>query len=259
MQKLIITTLLSLFVSYSQAAIKVETVSYHDGQTKLQGFIYWDDAIQTQRPGILVIHEWWGLNEYSKNRAKMLAELGYVAFAIDMYGKDKATQHPEQAKEWMGIATANIDQWRSRANLALELLKKHPKVNSEKTAAIGYCFGGSTVMQLAYSNAGLDGIVSFHGSLPLIETGKTNPINAKILIAHGNKDPFLPEGHVAKFLTELDSVGADWEMITFGNTEHSFTNPQADSYGIKGVRYNEQADQRSWQLMQNFFNELFKN
>ena len=167
------------------AAVVSESVAYQHGDTQLEGHIYYDDASSEKRPGVLVVHEWWGLDDYAKTRASMLAELGYVAFAADMYGKGKVTEHPDQAKEWMMVNAANVPAWRERAGLALEQLKQHPMTDRDKTAAIGYCFGGATVVELAYSGADLDGVASFHGSLPLPIEGETPDLKASLLLLHG--------------------------------------------------------------------------
>ena len=243
--------------SLSQAAIRSETVHYKDGDTALAGQVYWDDASSTKRPGILVVHEWWGLNDYAGQRAEMLAALGYVAFAIDMYGDRRVTRHPVQASSWMKEITGNVEHWQRRARLALDILKQRPEVDATQTAAIGYCFGGATVMQMAYADMGLDGIVSFHGSLPVLDPKSTTPLHTRIPVAHGHNDGFVEPEHITAFQTALDKAGADWQMNIYSGARHGFTNPEAGSYGIDGLAYNANADRRSWQSMQDFFNELF--
>lgn len=240
-----------------QAAIKTETIEYRDGDTALKGFMVYDDALEGKRPGLIVVHEWWGLNDYAKQRAEMLAELGYVAFAIDMYGGEKVTEHGKEAKEWMTQITANAKAWQKRAQLGLDILKGHELVHPEYTAAIGYCFGGATVMQLAYAGADLDGVVSFHGSLPPATEAQQKNIKAAVLVAHGEDDGFIPQERVLAFKQALDGAGADWQMVTYGGARHGFTNPGADAYGIDGVKYDEKADNRSWTLMQSFLDEIF--
>jgi len=240
-----------------QAAIKTETVSYEDGETALKGFLVYDDAVKGRRPGIIVVHEWWGLNDYVKRRAELLAERGFVAFAVDMYGDDKVTEHAKDAKAWMTQITKNIAAWQQRALLGLDILKKHPLVDPDRTAAIGYCFGGATVMEMAYAGADLDGVVSFHGSLPPATTEQQKKIKAKVLVAHGAEDPFVPPERVLAFQRALDAAGADWQMVTYGGALHGFTNPEADAYGMDGVKYDKEADRRSWALMQSFFKEIF--
>jgi dienelactone hydrolase len=241
----------------AQAAVKTEPVEYKDGDTALKGFMFYDDALEGKRPGVIVVHEWWGLNDYTKERAEMLAELGYVAFAIDMYGDDKVTEHGEDAKAWMTQITQNVEAWQKRALLGLDILKKHELVDTEYTAAIGYCFGGATVMQMAYSGADLDGVVSFHGSLPPATETQQKNIKTKVLVAHGEADGFVPPERIAAFKQALDAANADWQMMTYGGARHGFTNPGADDYGIDGVKYDEKADERSWALMQSFLDEVF--
>ncbi len=250
--------LLALSFGNALAEVRTETVRYQDGDVELRGHLAWDDAINGKRPGVIVVHEWWGLNDYAKRRAEMLARLGYVAFAVDMYGKDKVTEHGSQANEWMKQITANIDAWQKRALLGLEILRKHRLVDHSRVAAIGYCFGGATVMQMAYAGADLDGVVSFHGSLPVATDEQANNIKASILVAHGNADTFVPEERVARFQAALEKAGADWEMVSYGGARHGFTNRGAGKYGIEGIQYNAKADQRSWQRMQQFFKDIFE-
>jgi dienelactone hydrolase len=252
-----IALLLLVFAQSASAVMQTEVVKYQDGDVELQGYIFWDDAFTGDRPAVLVLHEWWGLNDYAKLRAEMLAESGYVAFAADMYGDAKQTRHADEAKGWMQQITSNIEAWQRRALLALDQLKKHPKVDEERLAAIGYCFGGATAMQLAYAGADLDGIVSFHGSLPPATPDQAARIKGKILVAHGDVDTFVPAERVAAFKQALSDAGADWEMIIYGGARHSFTNPYADGYGMEGLAYKEEADRRSWLRMLAFFDEIF--
>ncbi len=250
--------LLLLTVPFAaHSAIKTETVEYEDGDTALKGFMVYDDALEGKRPGVIVVHEWWGLNDYTKQRAEMLADLGYVAFAIDMYGDEKVTEHAKDAKGWMSQITENVKAWQKRALLGLDILKKHELVDPDYTAAVGYCFGGATVMQMSYAGADLDGVVSFHGSLPPATEEQQKNIKAKVLVAHGEADGFIPAERIAAFKQGLDAAGADWQMVSYGGAQHGFTNPGADAYGIDGVKYDEKADNRSWALMQLFLDEVF--
>jgi dienelactone hydrolase len=239
------------------AEVQTKAIEYKDGDVSLRGYLAWDDSIQGPRPGVMVVHEWWGLNDYARKRAEQLAGMGYAAFAVDMYGDDKVTEHGKQAQEWMQQITANMEAWRRRALLALDLLRKQEQVNPQKVAAIGYCFGGATVMQMAYSGADLAGVVSFHGSLPPATPEDLGRIKARILVEHGAADGFVPAERIAKFQEALSQAGADWRMVINGGAKHSFTNPGADAYGIDGLAYNAEADRRSWQDMQDFFAEIF--
>ena len=252
--------LLMLVVSGSALGVMhQEAVTYKDGDLELRGIVFWDDAFTGPRPGVLVVHEWWGLNDYAKLRAEMLAESGYVAFAGDMYGDGKMTRHADEAKGWMQQITANTEAWQRRAGLALEQLKSHPNVQSEKLAAIGYCFGGATVMQLAYAGEDLDGVVSFHGSLPPATPQQAAKVKARVLIAHGDADGFVPKERIEAFKRGLSQADVDWEMNIYSGARHSFTNPYADGYGMDGIAYHEQADRRSWLRTLAFFEELFED
>lgn len=242
----------------ASAVMKQEQVSYQDGDVELKGLLYWDDAFTGKRPGVLVVHEWWGLNDYAKLRAEMLAESGFVAFAADMFGDGRITRHADEAKGWMQQITANIDAWQRRASLALEQLRKHPKVDADRLAAIGYCFGGATVMQLAYTGADLDGVVSFHGSLPPATPEQAASVKPRVLVAHGADDGFVPAERIEAFKKALSEAGVDWEMDIYSGARHSFTNPYADGYGMEGLAYKETADRRSWLRMLAFFEELFE-
>jgi dienelactone hydrolase len=240
------------------AAVRTKEVTYtHDGTT-LKGFLAWDDAISRgKRPGVLVVHEWWGLNDYARKRAEMLAGLGYVAFACDMYGEGKTTEHPQEAGEMAGAVRKNVKQWMGRATAALKVLQDNPDVDGKKLAAIGYCFGGSTALQLAYSGADVVAVVSFHGALPVPDEDQAKAIKAKILICHGAADAFIPEATIQKVRAALEAAKADYQMIYYGEAVHSFTVPGADKKGIKGIGYNAEADHRSWQHMQMLFAEVF--
>ena len=249
---------MSLVSGVAGAVMHQEAISYKDGDVALTGYLYWDDAFTGQRPGVLVAHEWWGLNDYAKLRAEMLAETGYVAFAADMYGDAKITRHADEAKGWMAQIASNVELWQRRANLALEQLRSHPQVDAQKLAAIGYCFGGATVMQMAYSGVDLEGVVSFHGSLPPATPEQAAEVKGRVLIAHGDADGFVPPDRIKAFLKALSDAGVDWEMDIYAGAQHGFTNPYADGYGMDGLAYQEQADRRSWMRMLAFLEELFE-
>ncbi len=241
-----------------QAELKTESVEYRDGDAVLSGHLAWDDDVAGKRPGVLVVHEWWGLNDYARRRAEQLAKLGYVAFALDMYGKGKLTEHPQQAGQWAGEIRSNTQAWERRASAGLEILSKHPGVDKSRLAAIGYCFGGSTVLQLAYSGAPLKGVVSFHGALPAADDKQLEQLRAKILVCHGAADAFIPAEQIEQFREALDKGGADWQLIYYAGARHSFTSPEADERGIDNIKYDRKADARSWAHMQLFFDEIFK-
>jgi len=206
----------------------------------------------------MVVHEFWGLNEYAKYRADLLAKSGYVALAADMYGQGQMTTHADEAMAWMEQITANIDTWKDRALAGLEALRSQPQVDPDRLAAIGYCFGGATVMHLAYAGAPLKGVASFHGSLPPVpSTLAPGAIKAKVLAAHGAADKMVPPDRVMAFQKGLEDVQAAWEFVSYGGAVHSFTNSEADKSGIPSVAYNERADKRSWEVLQSFLKEIF--
>jgi dienelactone hydrolase len=244
-------------LSGASAEIRSKAVSYQDGDATLTGHLYWDDSIEGKRPGVLVVHEWWGLNEYAKWRAGELAEMGYVAFAVDMYGDNKVTTHPAQAQEWMTATVSNMDTWRKRAMMGLEKLSEFELTDDSNLAAIGYCFGGATVMQLAYAGADLKGVVSFHGSLPPPNGDEGDNIKGRVLIEHGNDDGFVPAERVEGFKSAMASAGVDLTFNGYDGARHGFTNPDADNFGIDNLKYDPEADEASWQSMQQFFGEIF--
>lgn len=230
-----------------------------DGDT-LKGYLVYDGTIEGKRPGVLVVHEWWGQNEYARKRARMLAELGYTAFALDMYGEGKTADHPENAQKFAMQVFNNIDQAEKRFMAAYNILKNEETTDSEEIAAIGYCFGGGVVLHMARIGTDLDATVSFHGSLQPINPAESGKVKASILVCNGADDPFVTQEQIQNFKTEMDSAGAYYEFISYGGAVHSFTNPAADSVGKKfdmPLAYNEKADKESWEEMKELFNEVF--
>jgi len=252
-----LSLLIGLAFAWSTSAeVVTQSVAYeHDG-VRLVGYLAYDDTRSEPRPGVLIVHEWWGLNDYAKKRARMLAELGYVAFAVDMYGEGKTTDDPKQAGQWAGALYGDADLWRARAMAGLKQLTGHARVDAERCFAIGYCFGGSTVTQLAYAEAPLLGVVSFHGSLPMPQDGETPEITAELLICHGEADPLVKPAEVDAFKAKLDELNATYTFIGYSGAKHSFTSPAADTRGMDAVGYNRRADIRSWAHMRGFFNAL---
>jgi dienelactone hydrolase len=257
MKKIYLLILFCLFTTTSFGAMHKEEVAYQHGDTQLKGYIFWDDAFEGKRPSVMVFHEWWGLNDYALLRAEMLAESGYVAFAADMYGDSRNTRHAEDAQGWMKQITGNIDVWRERAVIAYKQLIKNENVDSSKTAAIGFCFGGATVMQLAYAGTDLGGVISVHGSLPPATPEQVKNIKARVLVLHGGSDGFVPRESVDQFIDALSDAGVDWEMDVYGGARHAFSNPYADGYGIDGIEFNEEAEKRAWARSLTFLEELF--
>jgi len=244
--------------SLTWAAVKTETVTYKVGDKTFKGFLAYDDGVKDKRPGILVVHEFWGLNDYARKRAEQLAGLGYVAFAVDMYGDGKTTEHPKEAGAMAGTVRMNQKEWLARANAGLQILRDHPLVESKNLAAIGYCFGGSTALALANSGSDIKAAVSFHGALPIPNEDDVKNIKTKILICHGAADVFIKEDTIVKMRDLYDKGGVDYQMIYFGGAVHSFTVREADSKKLPGIRYDAAADRRSWAAMRALFNEVFE-
>jgi len=244
-----------LSAGLAPAAVKTEVVEYdHDG-TKLKGFLAYDDAAQGKRPGVLVFPEWWGLNDYAKSRAKQLAELGYVAFAADLYGEGKVIDiaHPQDAQKMATALRGNQATWRGRAAAALKQLTDRPNVDAGKVAAIGYCLGGSTALQLAYSGADLKAVVTFHAGLPTPTAAEAKAVKARILVCNGGADTFIPEKAIKDFRAALEAGGAKHEFVNYDGVVHSFTAPDADKAGNKGMKYDKTADEDSWKRMKELF------
>jgi dienelactone hydrolase len=252
---------LFFFLSYgapAHAAVVGQTIEYKHNDSVLEAYLAYDEAIQDKRPGILVVHEWKGIGDYAKRRATMLAELGYVAFAADMYGKGIRPQTHEEAAKQAGIYKNDRTLMRARIQAALDVLKSHPLVNPEKIGAVGYCFGGTTVLELARSGTDVKGVVSFHGSLatPNLEDAKN--IKAKILICHGADDKFIPASEIDLFKKEMKDAGVDIRFESYEEAVHSFTVAEAGSDPSKGMAYNETADKKSWESMKTFLKEVLR-
>lgn len=254
----IVLCAITAFASNCTARLRSQAVEYRDGDAVLEGYLVYDDAIQGKRPGVVVVHEWMGLNAYAKKRADQLAELGYVAFAADIYGKGIRPKDTAEAGQFAGKYKSDRKLLRSRVNAAFNVMKAYELTDPKKTAAIGYCFGGTTVLELARSGADVVGVVSFHGGLDTPTPGDAKNIKAKVLAQHGADDPFVKPQEVAAFQDEMRNAGIDWYFISYGNAVHSFTNPDSGNDPKKGVAYNEKADKRSWEAMKSFFEEIFK-
>ena len=242
----------------ARGAVRTETVEYKLGDVTMIGYVAWDDAIQGQRPGVLVVHEWYGLNDYAKSRARQLAQLGYVAFAVDMYGNGLSATDAAEAGRLASALRNGRPLMRARAQAALETLRKNPLCDPKRIAAIGYCFGGGVALELARSGADLAGVVSFHGNLDTPNPDDAKNIRAKVLVLHGADDPHVNAAQVANFQQEMRNANVDWQMISYGGAVHSFTNPAAGNDPSRGVAYNAAADRRSWEAMRTFFDEIFK-
>jgi dienelactone hydrolase len=238
------------------AAIRTEPVEYKHGDVVLQGYLAYDDASDAKRPGVLVVHEWMGINDYAKERAEQLAALGYVAFALDMYGKDVKITNSQEAGAMAGSFYKDRQLMRDRADAGLQQLRNFRLTDPTRMAAIGYCFGGSAVLEMARGGADINGVVSFHGNLSNPTPENTVNIKTKVLVCHGVIDPYVPMEQVNAFVQQMDSAKIDYQLIMYSNAVHGFTNPNNGTDNSKGAAYNENADQRSWEAMKSFFAEV---
>jgi dienelactone hydrolase len=255
MQKMFVILLAVTTAFTARAEIVSKPVEYKEGSTTLEGLWVHDDAARGKRPSVLVVHQWKGLGDYEKKRAEMLAKLGYNVFAVDIYGKGIRPNNPKDAAAEAAKYKSDRALLRARVTAGLNELKKLAPTDPKRIAAIGYCFGGTTALELARSGADVSGVVSFHGGLGAPTPGKQ--LKAKVLALHGADDPFVPADEVKAFEEEMRKAGADWQLVAYGNSVHSFTDWNAGSDNSKGSAYNEKADKRSWEDMRQFFAEIF--
>lgn len=248
---------LALAVAAS-AGVKTQTVTYTQGGTTLEGFLAWDEASTARRPGVLVVHQWMGVTDNERMRAEMLAKLGYVALAVDVYGKGVRPTSTQEAGALAGKYKGDRALLRARLVAGLEELQRHPLVDTSRIAAIGYCFGGTAALELARSGANVAGVVSFHGALDTPTPADAKRIKGKVLVLHGADDPWVPSEQVLAFEREMRDAGVDWQLVAYGGAVHAFTQKEAGSDNSKGAAYNERADRRSWEAMRAFFAELFR-
>lgn len=246
-----------LLAAPSQAALKNQPVEYKHGDVVLQGYFAWDDSFKGRRPGVVVVHEWWGHGPYSRRRADELARLGYLAFANDMYGKGKYATSHEEAGKLAGAVRGDRKLMRARALAALKTLGEHPLADAAKTAAIGYCFGGTTVLELARMGADLKAVASFHGGLDTPSPAEPGGVKAKVLVLHGADDAHV-NPTVPAFQDEMRRAKADWQLVSYGGAVHSFTVKEAGSDPSKGMAYDEKADARSWEALKDLLAEAFR-
>ncbi len=263
MKTLISIALFLTLTTTAHADIKTEEVNYSAGGVKLKGYLATDSAVKGKRPGILVVHEWWGHNKHARDRAEMLAKLGYTALALDMYGDGKLADHPDKAGEFMNAAFKDWPGSQAKFNAAMKLLQEHATVDAARIGAIGFCFGGAVSLKMARGGADLKGVVAFHSALPDAPPVEKGKVNTAVMVINGSEDGFLKPEAVAKFMQEMVTANADVTYLSLAGVRHSFTNPQADAFrekfGIDALKYDKQADERSWKAMQNFFQRVFGN
>lgn len=242
------------------AAVKTEDITYEGGGIVMKGLVAWDDAISGPRPGVLVVHEWWGNNDYARGRAKMLAELGYVAMAVDMFGEGKTATHPDDAGKFAGEAMANLDKARERFEAGLKILQARPEADPQRIAAIGYCFGGGVVLQMARLGMDLKAVASFHGSLGARVPATPGSVKAKVLVCNGAADKFVSKEAILAFKSEMDQAGADYQFVSYEGALHGFSNPEATANGEKyglPLAYDKAADEASWKALRELLERVF--
>jgi len=258
MQNTIFPVIIIMAALGARAEIVSKPVEYKQGDTVLEGLSVYDDAVQGKRPGVLVVHQWMGLSDYEKKGAEMLARLGYNVFAVDIYGRGIRPQTPQAAGAEAGKYKNDRALLRARVRAGLDVLMNQELTDRKRIAAIGYCFGGTTVLELARSGAEIAGVVSFHGGLSSPTPGDAKNIKARVLALHGADDPNVPPKEVAAFEEEMRQGGVDWQLVAYGGAVHSFTDWNAGNDNSKGTAYNERADRRSWEAMKQFFVEVWR-
>jgi len=261
MRQIISLLLLSLVSLNLHAAIKTEEIKYTVADKEFTGYLAYDDSITTKRPGVLVLHEWWGHNDYARKRTRMLAEMGYTAFALDMYGSGVLADHPDNAKSFMQAMFSDMDNTKARFEAAHSLLMNHETVDKNKTAALGYCMGGGLSLAMARASEPLDGFIVVHGSLGTKTPAQPGQIKGKILVLTGAEDPFVPPEQVEGFEKEMDAAKVDYELVIYPGAKHSFSVKGSDKIGEKfnmPLAYNEAADKDSWKRIQAFLEGIFK-
>ncbi len=236
--------------------IQTEPIVYDGPGGTFAGTVSWDDSIDGPRPGVMISHAFGGQSQFDTDKAEKLAAMGYVGFALDMYGQGVRASSPEEASELMHVLLDDRALLTARINRAHEVLVEHPLVDPDRTGAIGFCFGGLCLLDLARSCADILGVASFHGIFTPPEQTKTEPIGASVLVLHGWDDPLAQPDDVVALAAELTERQADWQILAFGNTGHAFTNPTAQSPEA-GMQFNEQSDRRAWRVMTDFFADLF--
>jgi dienelactone hydrolase len=254
--------MLILVSSVTHAEIIGKVVEYTANNVALKGYIAYDNTLKEKRPAVIVVHEWWGVTDYPKKRTEMLASLGYVAFAVDMYGNGKVADNPSDAQKFASESMKDLFLLKAKFVAAIELLKKNGHVDSTRIAAIGYCYGGGVVLNMARTGIDLKGVVSFHGSLATTTPAKNGVVKAKVLICNGGADKFISENDIKNFKQEMEDAGVDYRFISYKGALHAFTNPTATQLGKKfnmPIAYNKSGDKRSWKEMRRFLKTIFNN
>lgn len=260
MKKSLLLVALLVVAHPAFAEVRGEAVDYVADGVTLKGYIAYDDSFTGKRPGVLVVHEWWGHNDYARKRANMLAEMGYTALAVDMFGDGKTADHPKDAGAFAGAVSKNMPLARARFDAALDTLHKHPTVEASQTAALGYCFGGGLALNMARQGVDLKGVASFHGTLSSNQPAEAGKIKARLAVFTGAADPMIPATQVDGFRQEMDKAGVQYSVVSYPGVKHSFTNPAADGFAKKygmPVGYDAQADRASWADTAKFLAEIF--
>ncbi len=247
-----------LLPSLARAEVRTREVEYREGDTVMQGFFAWDDARRAKRPGVIVVHEWWGHNAHARAQAERLARAGYVAFALDLFGKGKVTKHPSEAQGFVAEALKDPAVAAARFAAARAQLEADAHVDPARIAAVGYCFGGAIVLAQARSGADLDAVVSFHGALATDRPAAKGAVKARVLVCTGAADPFVPEAQVKGLEDEMRAAGADFRVVRHAGAKHGFTNPAAGDYGMEALAYDAKADRASWAEMLKLFKQALK-
>ncbi len=258
MNRVLLTLFLLSLASGAMATVITRTVEYRQGDTVLQGYLSYDDAVKGRRAAVLIVHDWFGATDHQKSQAGQLAALGYVALAADVYGKGIRPANAQEAGAEAGKYYKDRGLLRARVRAGLDYLAAQPQADPGRLAVIGYCFGGAGALELARSGAPLRAVVTFHGSLANPTPGDAKNIKAKVLVLHGADDPFVKQEEVKAFMDEMRAAGADWQLVQYSGAVHSFTDPRAGSDNSKGAAYNAPADRRSWRAMRDFFEETLK-
>ncbi|MET0067026.1 MAG: dienelactone hydrolase family protein [Candidatus Thiodiazotropha sp.] len=261
MFKLALGVFLTCFTTFVNAEVVGEEVSYRDGDTLMKGYLAFDDAQSGKRPGILVVHEWWGHNDYARSRARQLAEMGYTALAVDMYGDGRQAGHPKDAGRFAGEVKSNMAQAQSRFESAMALLQAHDTVAADEISAIGYCFGGGIVLEMARRGVDLDLVGSFHGSLAPSEPASQDAVKAELLVFNGAADPFVKPEQISAFKQEMDRAGVTYHFYEYPGAKHAFSNPGADELGEKfglPLAYQKAADEQSWAIFSEALQRVYE-